>query len=110
MIACEAWFLKSEGVREMRGMTMLNVPDPSKPTILMREAQSKDIPLLSGIGNGVPSNPKWSPDGSRLMFQVMRPDHKSDLWVVNRDGTNAINLTKGVGDNTQAVWSPARPK
>jgi len=108
LIACEAWYLKSEGVRELHGIMLLKIPPT---TVVMDAQQSLAAPVpLPASDKGVPSNPRWSPDGSRLLFQMTRPDHKSDLWVINRDFTNAINLTKGVGDNTQGVWAPARGK
>jgi len=107
-VACEAWYLKSEGVRELRGIMVLRIP-AQRVTMTARQSQSVPIPLPI-TDKGVPSNPRWSPDGSRLLFQMTRPDHKNDLWVINKDFTNAINLTKGVGDNTQGVWAPARAK
>jgi Tol biopolymer transport system component len=54
--------------------------------------------------------PRWSPDGSRLLYELILPNGKHDLCVINKDFTNPINLTKGVGDNTQGVWSPAAKK
>jgi Tol biopolymer transport system component len=55
---------------------------------------------------GLPQNPRWSPDGSRLLYEMQRPDGKHDLWVINSDGTNRLNLTKGQGDKTDGAWSP----
>jgi hypothetical protein len=130
VVACEVWILKSEGEREQRGILLIRLPqdtgasgstpDPSVrglvmmklpgETVMLPGEQSRNVPVMAlpPGAQGIAANPKWSPDGSRLMFQVIRPDHKSDLWVVNADGTNPINLTKGVGDNTQGVWSPAK--
>jgi Tol biopolymer transport system component len=59
---------------------------------------------------GLPQNPRYSPDGSRLLYELQRPDGKHDLWIINADGTNQINLTKGQGDNMDGSWSPAHRK
>jgi TolB protein len=109
MVACEAWMLKSEGVRELRGLLIVKLPEQLVITGSAESSKTPVMPLPTGA-QGVASNPRWSPDGSRLLFQVTRPDHKNDLWVVNNDFTNPVNLTRGVGDNTQGVWSPAKAK
>jgi Tol biopolymer transport system component len=42
--------------------------------------------------------PSWSPDGTRIVYS-----HKSEIWVVNADGTDPKKLL----DNGQfAAWSP----
>jgi hypothetical protein len=107
-IAFEAWYLKGEKERELKGIVIMKIPEQQ-----MR-FRSQDAPRfqasLPASPEGQPRAPRWSPDGSRLLFQVTRRDNKNDLWVINSDQTNPINLTKGQGDNTQGVWSPARPK
>ncbi|MDZ4864161.1 MAG: hypothetical protein SGJ01_12025 [Gemmatimonadota bacterium] len=45
-----------------------------------------------------------SPDGSRIVF-ARGPDGASDLWMVNRDGTNMHQVTSG-GDAGYPVWAP----
>jgi hypothetical protein len=39
---------------------------------------------------------------------MVGPRGLTDLHVVGSDGSNPVNLTKGVGDNTDAAWSPAK--
>ncbi len=36
--------------------------------------------------------PRWSPDGSRIVFE-RRTYPGSDIWVMNADGSNPVNLT-----------------
>ncbi len=60
--------------------------------------------------NGMDTNPRWAPDGSRLAFnRALEKDGKpqpAQLWVLSRRGGEARQLTdlpKSVG---AAAWSP----
>jgi TolB protein len=62
-------------------------------------------------------SPTWSPDGNRLAFAtVMDPDHnlkpkpqgRTDVWVVNADGTERQRLTDGTGVNLMPCWNGER--
>jgi TolB protein len=51
--------------------------------------------------------PAWSPDGTKLAFTSTR-DGNSELYVINRDGSNRLRLTSSpVGMNTAAAWAPS---
>jgi Tol biopolymer transport system component len=42
------------------------------------------------------TNPAWSPDGSRIIFTLVRsntPDDQARIWVMRADGTNAHQLS-----------------
>ena len=54
-------------------------------------------------------DPAWSPDGERIAFA--RADAHFDVWVMNADGTGAVNLTPGAYDGQgtagrNPTWSP----
>ena len=60
------------------------------------------------------SFPSWSPEGSQLSFYVYR-NGALDLWTVNRDGSNARQLTSTLAAESHsqctfachsAAWSP----
>ncbi|HSU69203.1 MAG TPA: hypothetical protein VLJ39_20125, partial [Tepidisphaeraceae bacterium] len=62
-------------------------------------------------------SPTWSADGSRLAFAtVMSPTQqiapkskgRTDIWVVNADGTERQRLTDGTGTNLMPFWSGER--
>ncbi len=103
-IAFEAWRLKSPGVREPRGIAVVSVGGKG---LMVDAARAESLRyLVPATAQGFPQRPQWSPDGNKLSYEMVHPDGKRDIWVINSDGTNAINLTRGVGDNLDAAWSP----
>ncbi|MCU1244184.1 MAG: peptidase prolyl oligopeptidase active site domain protein [Acidobacteria bacterium] len=57
------------------------------------------------------SSPRFSPNGRRLVYVVTRADlvrsvYDSDLWLVDVDGHNDIQLTRGAGADYHPRWSP----
>ena len=57
--------------------------------------------------------PAWSPDGKKITFMSFRDKHKpdghfnGDVYVMNADGTNPINLTQTPGrHDLDSCWSP----
>lgn len=106
-MAFEGWRFLSEGHRELAGIAVIAITDQG----LVVTADNLDaVKYMIDTTNGKPSHPKWSPDGTQLLYEMTRPDGGSDLWVINSDGTSPINLTKGEGSNTQAAWSPGLGK
>jgi Tol biopolymer transport system component/uncharacterized protein YjdB len=59
---------------------------------------------------GVETDPAWSPDGERIAFTGINiATGRSDVFVIDADGTGLVNLTAGLHDLTHAVqpaWSP----
>lgn len=57
---------------------------------------------------GIEEQPEWSPDGTRILFHGV-VDGKSDLFVINVDGTGLTNLTAGLPaamvDKREPAWS-----
>ncbi len=48
--------------------------------------------------------PSWSPDGSRITFASYR-DGNWEVYSMNSDGSNQVNLTKALGDDKDPHWS-----
>lgn len=51
------------------------------------------------------SHPRWAPDNQRLVF-VRVVDGRSQLYVVNANGTGEARLSTGTGQHTDPSWSP----
>ena len=66
--------------------------------------------LLQGGFNHI-AHPRWSPTGSRIAFTRWEMQtgglYALDLYAVDADGSNVLNLTAGSGRNaSEAEWSP----
>jgi Tol biopolymer transport system component len=71
--------------------------DDSEPQIVVWDTRTGKI---AQVARG--TNPHWSPDSRRLVFEVATPDG-SELHIVNADASSDPEfLTKG----TDALWSP----
>lgn len=60
--------------------------------------------ITSGPGNHL--RPIWSPDGTRIVYQLNDPGGKYAIWIINQDGTNNRKITDGSGDDRRPTWSP----
>lgn len=71
------------------------------------EVQLTDHPAFSNITD---SDPDWSADGTKIVFSSDRDDRtlfRSELYVMNADGTAETRLTNNAGQNDLAPnWSP----
>lgn len=52
------------------------------------------------------TNPKWSPDGSRIAFTSNRKDNRNNLYILNAKGGEAEMLTDLKGSISDFEWSP----
>jgi Tol biopolymer transport system component/DNA-binding winged helix-turn-helix (wHTH) protein len=64
----------------------------------------KNTPTVVTATNGRNEGPQLSPDGRRLVFMSDRSGYV-DIWVSNRDGSSAVQLTNLHGSGTPR-WSP----
>ena len=58
---------------------------------------------------GYEDAPVWSPDGTRIAFVHWEQLGRADLWIMNADGTNQMNLTGDTGGGVapgSPAWSP----
>ena len=54
------------------------------------------------------SSPAWSPDGTQITFVSARDDDWGDIFVMDADGSNPVNLTpdEGKSQDVAPSWSP----
>ncbi len=50
--------------------------------------------------------PAWSPDGTRIAFMTNR-DGNPEIYVMNRDGSNLVRITRHPGIDATPTWSPS---
>jgi len=61
--------------------------------------------LLFGERERRPLAPAISPDGKKIAFSIADQGN-TDLWVMNLDGSDALQLTRHPGIDTNPSWSP----
>jgi Tol biopolymer transport system component len=55
----------------------------------------------------VASDPAWSPDGTRVAYVVRESDtDRSEIWVMNADGSDAHPVIDSRGSHGNPAWSP----
>jgi TolB protein len=63
-----------------------------------------DLTATDPYNDGTPS---WSPDGKKIAFESDRDTTgRSQIFVMNQNGTNAVRLTIDTGTDTTPRWSP----
>jgi Tol biopolymer transport system component len=78
------------------------------------EGGYQDIFVANADGSGVEQLthdrgnrlPAWSPDGSRIAYTYQGPDGSSQVFVMDANGSNAVQLTTGSAFNLRPQWSP----
>jgi len=79
------------------------------------DTEGKNLTLIVRGDTWVPTNPSWSPDGTRIAFAAcgnadglnsISPITKAnDIWIVNADGSREIKATEGPGKNWHPAWA-----
>jgi Tol biopolymer transport system component len=77
---------------------------PRDEIVIVDVARNKQVGRIELKLSGV-TTPSWSPDGNQLVFTGY-DGGISDLFTVNRDGTNLQRLTSDKYGDLHPVWSP----
>jgi len=95
-----------------RNQTELNVPGGTGRGIYTSRGDGTMIRDLSqhpagGYGGvrGYDTTPQPSPDGSKIAFRTNR-NGGEEIYVMNRDGSNKVNVTNFSGLDLEFSWSP----
>jgi hypothetical protein len=84
--------------------------DPSNPEgfdlgiYLVGADGAGERPLIDATGV-VEGDLAWSPDGTRIAFDLAEADESSDVYVADADGSNRVALTTDPGADFAPVWS-----
>ena len=68
--------------------------------------QAQVLPLQQLTSDQYDIEPAWSPDGQKIAFTSLRRSESWNIWVMDADGSNLIQLTNGNKDETEPHWSP----
>jgi|GEM_PF-1656530 len=72
--------------------------------IMVFDRLAMEIYSLTNDLPGSASHPSWSPDGSRIAFTLQDQDGKQQIWVMNADGSEAVNISRNGYDDRDPVW------
>ena len=61
---------------------------------------------LSQLTSATDSDPAWSPDGAKIAFTRHMGGSDYDIFVMNADGSNPINVSSSSGSDINPVWRP----
>jgi TolB protein len=61
---------------------------------------------LTQVTQGEGREPRWSPDGSRIVFWATGVAGEGDIFVADADGSNLTNMTNSAAHETAPTWSP----
>jgi Tol biopolymer transport system component len=93
-------------------------PDGTKIAFQSARDGNQEIYVLNADGSGAPTNltnnpaldslPDFSPDGTRLTFGSTRDGGDVDVWAMNADGSDPVNLTPTLTTTNDrwSAWSP----
>lgn len=79
--------------------------DLNRLDIRLVEVESGQVRALTGRSKERDWSPRWSPDGSRLLFLSERSGW-NELWQVQPDGSGLAQLTQAGRDLGEPAWSP----
>jgi dipeptidyl aminopeptidase/acylaminoacyl peptidase len=74
-------------------------------SIYVMSSDGSNRTTLTQGQSGFLSPPSWSSDGSRLAF-VSDRSGSTDVWVMDIDGSNLVNLTDEEAKDHSPAWSP----
>lgn len=88
--------------------------DSRRDHLYVFDLASKEMTQITS-GDYDDSEPRWSPDGSRIAFVSNRTDdadsnYNTDIWIVSADNTDRgkhlLQVTTNPGPDTSPAWSP----
>ncbi|MFC1562063.1 TolB family protein, partial [candidate division KSB1 bacterium] len=78
--------------------------DDSREIFVVDVNDTTQVRLTDNPGM-ISDSPVWSPDGSKIAY-VSNIDSYFDIFVMNADGSDSVNLTMSEYNDDQPDWSP----
>lgn len=82
------------------------------PTICTAKRDGTDLQVLTDGDAASEDQPAWSPDGTRIAYRrwphgaTPGQFNPTDIWVIDAEGTDAVNVTADALVQAQPAWSP----
>ncbi|HEX8991893.1 MAG TPA: hypothetical protein VF784_09465 [Anaerolineales bacterium] len=78
--------------------------DPYQTRIFLKNLGTGEVrQLTTSVYN---DSPTWSPDGSQIMYDSWTKENRSDIYLMNKDGTNQRPVLATTANEYMAAWSP----
>jgi hypothetical protein len=78
-----------------------------RPSLFFYDFFYKAEQQITHFGSGIAYDPAWSPTSERIAF-VSNDSDNDEIWVINRDGSGALQLTRDENNwwDKHPSWSP----
>jgi Tol biopolymer transport system component len=117
----DVWRMDAAGGNQVQltsNTTFDGVPDlsPDRSTIVfvsfrlgnydvhLMNGDGSNVRLLSGVTN-LEFNPVFSPNGQRILYEILFPGGDFDIYVINTDGTGRVSLINSTDSEQNPTWS-----
>jgi TolB protein len=81
----------------------------SGPELWVIDIDGKNPHKIAKLAGMMVAYPRWSPDGKKIVYGMVSglpPNHKTDIFIINTDGSGEKALTNGDGISEYPCWSP----
>jgi len=70
------------------------------------DLNSKVKKEMTNSSGGIDTSPSYSPDGKYILFNSDRAGASSQIYIMDRDGSNIKKISAGQGSYRTPIWSP----
>ena len=105
------WSPKRSQIAYLDGIAITQPPPPNPLQIYMMNLAKESVTALTSGGAEERIPLDWHPDGQKILFAMLNPVGRpgpdwSDIFVMDNNGENIINLTQTPEEEAHASWSP----
>jgi len=86
------YWLNENNVKQIYELTVADPQEPGR--------------RITGPGVGPANDPVYSPHGDKILFTRELGGDNTDIWLVNRDGSGAHQVTSDPAREMDPTWSP----